>query len=101
MRSGFAPIPLKLPKIMGEDVAGMVVAAPEGSKVRTAETAQEVGLGRQQQQQHHHQQQQGDKAGVHLVLSVSNHCTVTLGPHKSLSRSSSRVTGCSPALAKA
>ncbi len=30
----FAPIPIKLPKILGEDVAGVVVEAPEGSKVR-------------------------------------------------------------------
>ena len=31
---GFAPIPVKLPKILGEDLAGVVVEAPEGSKVR-------------------------------------------------------------------
>jgi hypothetical protein len=30
---GFAPIPVKLPKILGEDLAGVVVEAPEGSKV--------------------------------------------------------------------
>jgi hypothetical protein len=30
---GFAAIPLKLPKILGEDLAGVVVEAPAGSKV--------------------------------------------------------------------
>lgn len=34
MRSGYAPIPLKLPKILGEDLAGVVVEAPEGSKFK-------------------------------------------------------------------
>jgi len=31
---GFAPIPLKLPKILGEDVSGVVLEAPTGSKAR-------------------------------------------------------------------
>lgn len=34
IRSGFAPIPVKLPRILGEDVAGVVVEAPEGSKFK-------------------------------------------------------------------
>lgn len=34
LRSGFAPIPMKLPKILGEDVAGVVVEAPEGSRFK-------------------------------------------------------------------
>ncbi|EFN53611.1 hypothetical protein CHLNCDRAFT_136860 [Chlorella variabilis] len=32
--TGFAPIPVKLPKILGEDLAGVVVEAPEGSKFK-------------------------------------------------------------------
>ncbi|PSC73044.1 NADPH:quinone reductase isoform A [Micractinium conductrix] len=34
MRSGFAPFPIKFPKILGEDVAGIVVEAPEGSSFK-------------------------------------------------------------------
>lgn len=34
LRSGFAPIPLKLPKILGEDVAGVVLEAQPGSKFK-------------------------------------------------------------------
>ncbi|KAL4424060.1 hypothetical protein ABPG75_001361 [Micractinium tetrahymenae] len=34
VRSGFAPIPKKTPKILGEDVAGLVAEAPEGSKFK-------------------------------------------------------------------
>jgi NADPH:quinone reductase-like Zn-dependent oxidoreductase len=34
LRSGFAPIPLKLPKILGEDVSGVVLEAPPGSKFK-------------------------------------------------------------------
>lgn len=34
IRSGFAAIPLKLPKILGEDLAGVVVEAPAGSKFK-------------------------------------------------------------------
>lgn len=37
LRSGFAPIPIKLPRILGEDLAGVVVEAPQGSKVRRGE----------------------------------------------------------------
>jgi NADPH:quinone reductase-like Zn-dependent oxidoreductase len=36
---GFAPIPLKLPKVLGEDLAGVVVEAPAGSKVGSREGA--------------------------------------------------------------
>ena len=31
---GFAPFPIKFPKILGEDVAGIVVEAPEGSSFK-------------------------------------------------------------------
>lgn len=34
LSTGFAPIPVKLPKILGEDMAGVVVEAPEGSKFK-------------------------------------------------------------------
>ncbi|KAI3424236.1 hypothetical protein D9Q98_009592 [Chlorella vulgaris] len=71
MRSGFAPIPLKLPKILGEDVAGVIVDAPQGSKFKRGDRVF-AGTGQILKS--------GDAGGTHAEFVATDEDTVCLIP---------------------
>eukprot|EP00887_Chlorella_sp_A99_P001194 scaffold14.g1194.t1 len=71
MRSGFAPIPLRLPKILGEDLAGVVVQAPEGSRFKKGDRVF-AGTGQTLKS--------GERGGCYAELVAADEATACLVP---------------------